>query len=196
MPADILVIGMAAHYAGARGLAQLWETVLTRRPGFRAFPARRLPPDYIGDERDLTYVTRAALIDGFVFDWKARRVPKAAFEATDPVHWLALATAGDAIADSGADLDAVGRERIGVILGNSLTGEVSRANLLRLRWPYVRRAVAAGAARAGLDASATAALLADTEDAYKAGLPVPNEDTLAGALSNVIAGRICYVLDI
>ena len=28
-----------------------------------------------------------------------------------------------------------------VVLGNTLTGEFSRANTLRLRWPYVRRVV-------------------------------------------------------
>jgi len=191
---------MACVYAGASDLAEFWATVLTQRCGFREFPQRRLPLNEYGspsrDERDKTYVRRAAFIDGFEFDWKARRVPKAAFEATDPVHWLALTTALQAIEDGGVDLDAVGRDRIGVILGNSLTGEVSRANLLRLRWPYVRRALAEGAARVGLGGAELAALVAETEQSFKNAFPVPNEDTLAGALSNVIAGRICNVLDL
>lgn len=70
-----------------------------------------------------------------------------------------------------------------------------RSTLLRLRWPYVRRAVADGAARAGLPDSELAALLGEIERSFKEAFPVPNEDTLAGALSNVIAGRICNVLD-
>lgn len=200
MATEIYVVGMASVYAGARDLREFWETVLTRRRGFREFPRQRLPLDeYVSasrDDRDKTYVARAALIDGFDFDWKAHRVPKAAFEATDPVHWLALTTAIRAIEDGGVDLDAVGRGRIGVILGNSLTGEVSRANLLRLRWPYVRRAIAEGAARTGLPGSELAELLAEVEQSFKGAFPVPNEDTLAGALSNVIAGRICNVLDL
>jgi len=191
---------MASVYAGARDLKEFWETVLTRRLGFREFPRQRLSLDeYVSanrDDRDKTYVRRASLIDGFVFDWKAHRVPKAAFEATDPVHWLALTTAIQAIEDGGVDLDAVGRERIGVVLGNSLTGEVSRANLLRLRWPFVRQAIADGAARAGLGGAELAALICEVEQSFKGAFPVPNEDTLAGALSNVIAGRICNVLDL
>ena len=190
---------MASVYAGARDLREFWETVLTRRCGFREFPPQRLQLDeYVSasrDDRDKTYVRRAALIDGFEFDWKANRVPKAAYDATDPVHWLALTTAIKAIEDGGVDLAAVGRERCGVILGNSLTGEVSRANLLRLRWPYVRQAIADGAARTGLQGSALAALIGEVEHSFKGAFPPPNEDTLAGALSNVIAGRICNVLD-
>ena len=191
---------MAAYYAGAKDLKEFWETVLARRCGFREFPRQRLQLDDYGssnrDDRDKTYVTRAALIDGFEFDWQAQRVPKAVFEATDPVHWLALTTAIAAIKEAGVDLDAVGRERVGVILGNSLTGEVSRANLLRLRWPYVRQAIADGAAQTGMQNAELIALIREVEQQFKGAFPVPNEDMLAGALSNVIAGRICNALDL
>lgn len=191
---------MASFYAGAKDLKEFWETVLTRRCGFREFPRQRLPLDEYGsanrDDRDKTYVTRAAVIDGFDFDWQAQRVPKAVFEATDPVHWLALTTAIEAIKEAGVDLDAIGRERAGVILGNSLTGEVSRANLLRLRWPYVRRAIAEGAAQTGMRDNDLIALIRAVEQTFKGAFPVPNEDLLAGALSNVIAGRICNALDL
>ena len=197
---EIYVVGMASVYAGSKDLNEFWETVLTRRRGFREFPQQRLDVSEYGstsrEDRDKTYITRAALIDGFEFDWKAHRVPKVVYRATDPVHWLALTTAIKAIEEGGVDLDAVGRERIGVILGNSLTGEVSRANLLRLRWPYVRQSIIAGSAAMGLGDVELEALLAEVELNFKDSFPVPNEDTLAGALSNVIAGRICNVLDL
>ena len=200
MKAEIYVVGMAAYYAGAKDLKEFWETVLARRSGFREFPRQRMAlADYGSlnrDDRDKTYVTRAALIDGFEFDWHAQRVPKAVFEATDPVHWLALTTAIAAIKEADVDLDAVGRERVGVILGNSLTGEVSRANLLRLRWPYVRQAIADGAAQTGMQNAELIALIREVEQQFKSAFPIPNEDMLAGALSNVIAGRICNALDL
>ena len=200
MKSDIYVIGMASYYAGAKDLKEFWETILARRCGFRTFPQQRLQLDDYGssnrDDRDKTYVTRAAVIDGFEFNWQKQRVPKAVFEATDPVHWLALTTAIEAIKEAGVDLDAVGRERIGVILGNSLTGEISRANLLRLRWPYVREAIAAGAAQTGIQDAELIALIKEVEQQFKGAFPVPNEDMLAGALSNVIAGRICNALDL
>ncbi len=199
MPPEIVVVGVATVYPGAGDHREFWEAILTSRRSFRRFPRQRLPLHEYGSEnprdRDSTYVKQAAVIDGFKFDWKTHRVPKAAFEATDPVHWLALTTALQAIKNAGVDLDAVGRDRIGVILGNSLTGEVSRANLLRLRWPFVRQAILDGAKEAGLSGSALAPLIQEIEQRFKSAFPPPNEDTLAGALSNVIAGRICNVLD-
>ena len=200
MKSDIYVIGMASYYAGAKDLKEFWETILARRCGFRTFPQQRLQLDDYGssnrEDRDKTYVTRAAVIDGFEFNWQKQRVPKAVFEATDPVHWLALTTAIEAIKEAGVDLDAVGRERVGVILGNSLTGEISRANLLRLRWPYVREAIAAGAAQTEIQNTELIALIRAVEQQFKGAFPIPNEDMLAGTLSNVIAGRICNALDL
>ena len=50
---------------------------------------------------------------------------------------LALAVAPRALADAGfTDGNGLPREATGVLLGNTLTGEFSRANTLRLRWPY------------------------------------------------------------
>ena len=45
--------------------------------------------------------------------------------------------------DAGHTANTLPKETTGVIVGNSLTGERTRANLLRLRWPYARRALRA-----------------------------------------------------
>src|SRR4029453_8475385 len=55
-------------------------------------------------------------------------------------HWLALDVAAEALHDAGfADGQGLPRDTTGVLVGNTLTGEFSRAGTLRLRWPYVRR---------------------------------------------------------
>src|ERR1043166_2304691 len=101
----------------------------------------------------------------------------------------ALAAAGFAGGD-GAD-----RARTGVIVGNTLTGEFSRARLLRLRWPYVRRTVGAALAREGWADEERERFLLGLERDYKAPFDAIDEDTLAGGLSNTIAGRICNAFD-
>lgn len=196
----IFIVGMGCTYSEAQNLQQFWETVLTQRCGFRTFPSQRLSlAEYSSanlHERDKTYIQRAAFIHGFNFDWKQQRIPKPTFEVTDPTHWLALNTAIAAIDDAKIDLDAIGRDRIGVIIGNSLTGEISRAQMLRLRWPYFRNAVVTAARSNGMDDAILTKLILETEQNFKAAFPIPNEDTLAGVLSNVIAGRICNFLDL
>ncbi len=82
-----------------------------------------------------------------------------------------------------------------MIVGNTLTGEFTRANLMRLRWPYVRRTVAAALREQEWDDERLALFLDDLEVRYKDPFPPVDEDTLAGGLSNTIAGRICNYFD-
>jgi enediyne polyketide synthase len=146
---------------------------------------------------DSIYCSRAAVIEGWEFDRVRFRIAGRAFRAADLTHWLALEVAAEALAAAGAGDDfAVPREATGVLVGNSLTGEFSRAQLLRLRWPYVRRQVAAALAEEGWEGGAVAGLLARLEASYKAPFPEPTEETLAGGLSNTIAGRIANHFDL
>jgi enediyne polyketide synthase len=191
----IAVVGMGCHYPGANQLSELWENILARRCQFRQFPDQRLPlSEYYDPDPatpDKTYGTRGAFIDGFQFDWINRRVPKKTVDGTDIVHWLALEIADKALEDAGYRRDTVPTQKTGVILGNSLTGEHTRSNVMRLRWPYVRRALRAAAEVKGLSGTIVEELLETMEKFYKSVFPPITEDTLAGGLSNTIAGRIC-----
>ncbi|MCC6751229.1 MAG: SDR family NAD(P)-dependent oxidoreductase [Deltaproteobacteria bacterium] len=197
----IAVIGLGCHFPGARTPGELWENVLARRRQFRRFlPGRLSLEDYYHadpDAPDRTYGARGAFIDGFVFDWQRRRVPQRTMASTDTVHWLALEVAFAALADAGYDPAALaGHERAGVLVGNTLTGEFNRAHGLRLRWPYVRRALRQAAVSRGLSEAVTDDLVRATGELYLSLLQPITEDTLAGSLSNTIAGRICNRLDL
>ncbi len=196
----IAIIGLGCRYPDARNPRELWENILARRQSFRRIPDERLPLSEYGDSDksapDKTYATRAAVIDGFEFDWARRRIPKQVYEQTDITHWLALDVALQAITDAGYEPKELPRDRTGVIVGNTLTGEHQRANLLRGRWPFVRKTIRAAGIKQGLDDTMLEELVAETEQVYKSFFPAPNEDTLAGALANTIAGRICNYMDL
>ncbi|HEX6910058.1 MAG TPA: beta-ketoacyl synthase N-terminal-like domain-containing protein, partial [Longimicrobium sp.] len=201
MSEPIALVGMACRYPGARTPAQLWENVLAGRRAFRRIPDERLRlADYASPSRtaaDLTYVTQAALVEDWAFDRVRFRVSGSAYRAADPAHWLALEVAAAALEDARfPGGEGLPREATGVLVGNSLTGEFSRAGLMRLRWPYVRRVLDASLAEAGWGAEERRGLLAGTEARYKAPFPPVGEETLAGGLSNTIAGRICNHFDL
>ena len=191
----IAVIGMGCQYPGARDLKELWENILARRRQFRRMPDVRLPISeyYDPDPKipDKTYGTRAAVIDGFKFDWANKRIPKVAFDSTDIVHWLALEIALQALENAGYNRETVATERSGVVLGNTLTGEQTRASTMRLRWPFVQRSLWAAAAAKRLPSETVIELLETMEQFYKSVFSPITEDSLAGGLSNTIAGRIC-----
>jgi enediyne polyketide synthase len=199
--APIAIVGMACRYPDADSPGALWENVLAQRRAFRRLPAERLcREDYFSADRgapDCTYAAEAALIEGYEFDRVGFRVVGSTFRSADLAHWLALDVAAQALADAGfPDGEGLPRTMTGVLMGNTLTGEFSRANVLRLRWPYVRRVVEAALLEKGWSPEQRREFLDDLETPYKAPFPPVGEETLAGGLSNTIAGRICNYFDL
>ncbi|MEP6742639.1 MAG: type I polyketide synthase, partial [bacterium] len=200
MKGGIAIVGLSCCYPDARSPGELWENVLAQRQAFRRMPDERLRlADYLSADReapDCLYSTNAALIEGYEFDRLRFRVAGSTFRAADPVHWLALDIAAQAVADVGfAKSEDLPRESTGVFVGNTLTGEFSRAGLLRLRWPYVRRNIEASLAKENWPVDRSNAFLKSVETTYKEPFPPISEESLAGGLSNTIAGRICNYFD-
>jgi enediyne polyketide synthase len=196
----VAVVGMACRYPDADAPEELWRNVLSQRRAFRRIPAERLrEDDYFASDPaalDRTYAFRACVLDGWEFDRVRFGISGRTFRSTDLAHWLALEVAADALADAGhPDGDGLDRDRTLVVVGNTLTGEFSRARTLRLRWPYVRRVVAAALLREGRSEDERSDFLAHLERDFKAPFAPVDEDTLAGGLSNTIAGRICNSFD-
>ncbi|MEA2604485.1 MAG: enediyne polyketide synthase [Acidobacteriota bacterium] len=197
----IAIVGMACRYPDARTPGELWENVLARRRAFRRLPPERLRLEDYAESRpgdpDSLYLREAAVLEGWEFDRVRFRVAGPTFRSADLAHWLALDVAAQALADAGfPDAEGLPRDSTGVLLGNTLTGEFSRAQLMRLRWPYVRRTLAAALAGEGWEEARTADFLARLEPAYKAPFEEPMEESLAGGLANTIAGRICNHFDL
>ena len=111
----------------------------------------------------------AAVLEDYEFDRVRFRVSGDTFLSTDLSHWLALDVAEQALDDARMASGSAGqRERTGVFVGNTLTGEFSRANLMRLRWPYVRRVISAALQNGGGKLSSDhVRLIAEIESLYK-----------------------------
>ena len=193
-PPAIAIVGLACRFPDANDAPELLDVVLTGRRAFRRIPPARLDiADYYRPGRtssDATYSTRAALIEGWRFDHDAFGVTKSGYLAADPALWLALETAARAL--SGAGLTGgtgIKRDRTGVIVGNSLGGDTSRANALRVRWPFVRR-VLTDAMAGEVPAEIAALILRRAERRYLSPFPMLTPDTLAGSIPGSIASAI------
>ncbi|MFN3920126.1 MAG: beta-ketoacyl synthase N-terminal-like domain-containing protein, partial [Methylohalobius sp.] len=192
----IAIVGLACCYPDARTPQELWENVLARRRAFRRIPPERLSlNDYFSPDPntpDATYAQEVAVIEGYEFDRVKFRIAGPTYRSADLTHWLALDVAAQALADAGFP-DGVGlpSDTTGVLIGNTLTGEFSRAQVLRLRWPYVRRVVEERLVAENWESKRRRDFLQALEERYKAPFEPVGEETLAGGLSNTIAGRIC-----
>ncbi|HEU5160196.1 MAG TPA: type I polyketide synthase [Streptosporangiaceae bacterium] len=197
----IAVVGMACRYPDADSPTELWENAIAGRRAFRRLPDERMnladywDPDPAAPDR--FYARTAAVIEGYEFDRLGHKIAGSTYRSTDLTHWLALDIAGRALTDAGFPMaEGLAKERTGVLVGNTLTGEFTRANLMRLRWPYVRRTVGTALREQGWDDARVADFLDGLEQTYKAPFPAIDEDTLAGGLANTIAGRICNYFDL
>jgi enediyne polyketide synthase len=197
----IAIVGIGLRYPDASSPAELWENVLAGRRAFRRLPDERMnQADYFSPDPaapDRFYSTKAAVLRDFEFDRLKYKVAGSTYRSTDLTHWLALDVVSCALADAGfPDGEGLPKRSTGVVIGNSLTGEFARANLMRLRWPYVRRTVASALAGKGWSEQETGVFLQDLEVRYKSPFPPIDEDSLAGGLANTIAGRICNHYDL
>src|SRR5689334_15500453 len=195
MASKIAIVGLACRYPHVRSPQELWENVLAQRRAFRRIPRERLRlEDYYHADHtipDKTYSTQGAFIEDYQFDRLHFRISGNAYRSSDLTHWLALDIANQAVLDAGYRPEDLPTLTTGVIIGNSLTGEFSRANVMRLRWPYVRRVVDAALRNEGWSGEQCQAFLDRLAVAYKQPFPAMGEESLAGGLSNTIAGRIC-----
>ena len=193
----IAIVGLACRFPDADDPLALFESALAGRRAFR-----RLPPGRLGALPDAGReaawpgsaggpAPRAALLEGWEFDRAGFGIDQRTFLAADPAHWLALENAGRALADAGfPGGQGLARDRASVIIGNTLTGEVSRAAALSSRWPFVR-AVLTTALAAGDVPPAERARALDQASAAFTAVPQVRGETLAGSQSGAIADRIC-----
>ena len=194
---DIAIVGIACKYPDANNPDDLWNNVLTQRRAFRNIPKNRLSEDYFSANNiDKIYSRTAAVINNYEFDRSKFKISGKNYRTADLTHWLALDTASKAIEDSNITgiIDDV-KDKIGVYVGNTLTGEFSRSNIMRLRWPYVKRKLTEKFDKLDWSKEDIADFLVDFEKDYKSSFSETEEDSLAGSLSNTIAGRICNYFD-
>ena len=197
---SVAVIGMGCVYPGAHTPLELWQNVLAGRRFFRKSPPERLPrPDYFDPDPSAagkSYCDQMALISDWSFNPVAYRILPVTVDASDITHWLALATVQAALDDASLDLAVLERSRIGVILGNTLTGEFFRSHVLKGRWPYVERALQHTLQYHSFDDRQIEAIAEVMRHYFGSPLSEINEDSLAGNMSNTIAGRICNYFDL
>src|SRR5579864_1712496 len=199
MRGAVAIVGIACEFPGAHSPRELWENVLAGRRFFRKAPRERLSADYFDPDPAApgkSYCDEMAVLEGWQFDPLEFRVPPVVFHASDMAHWLALYTAQAAVRDAGLDFTKIDRSRTGVVLGNTLTGEFSRSHYLRYRWPHVEQAVRRAIQQTTPASSDADNLLNSIRFHYESNLPEITEDSLAGNMSNTIAGRICGFFDL
>lgn len=177
---DIAIIGMACLLPKAGDIPTYWENIINKRNAITEIPSHRWDWRLYFDEnrnaKDKIYSKWGGFLDDLIFDPTSYGMPPKSIESIDPMQLMALEVARRTLVDAGYDEREFDRESTSVILGVSGgVGDVGMQYGLRSELPRFQ---------------------GDLPDAVAKRLPEWTEDTFAGILPNVIAGRIANRLNL
>jgi 3-oxoacyl-(acyl-carrier-protein) synthase len=179
-PVNIAIVGMASVLPKANSSREYWENILDKVDAITEIPAHRWDWRLYYDEdrtaKDKIYSKWGGFLDDMAFDPTRYGMPPKSIASVDPMQLMALEVAQRTLADAGYVDRDFDRERASIIIGASGgAGDVGTQYGLRAELPRFQ-----------------GALPKDVADR----LPEWTEDTFAGILINVIAGRIANRLNL
>jgi acyl transferase domain-containing protein/NAD(P)H-dependent flavin oxidoreductase YrpB (nitropropane dioxygenase family)/short-subunit dehydrogenase len=182
-PADVAIVGLGCILPGAPDVASLWTNILEKVDAISEVPAERwdwrqmYDPDR--NTRDKVYSRWGGFIDPVPLDPMALGLPPKSLASIEPFQLLALLCAQAALKDAGYETRPFDRERTSVILGAGGGGaDTSVGYTVRSALP-----------------SLLGDALPELQERLFERLPEWTEDSFAGLLMNVAAGRIANRLD-
>lgn len=197
----IAVVGIGVLFPGSHTPEAFWEQIRTGRSGIIDVPADRWNnPDYYysRDRRvpDKTYSRIGGFITDFHFDPLKYRIPPSVARKMDRTQQMAVVCVGNAIADAGLSPETLKGKRVGIIIGNSMGGEITDRYAERVGLPRTLACLESALRRLNIAEQDRAVFLEEFRDAYLKDLPEITEDSLPGELANVISGRIANVFNL
>ncbi len=141
-PDAIAVIGLGAILPGARTIDAYWDLLMAGRDPKTEVPQDRwksdifLAPGAIGSWHTPTGL--GGFITDFAYDWRKHRIPPRQVETADPLQFMLLDAADQALQDAGYDRRAFDRRRTGVVVGTCFGGDFAGQLNRALRLPEFR----------------------------------------------------------
>lgn len=178
-PVDIAIVGTASLLPKANTTQVFWENILSKVDAITEIPLHRWDWRLYFDEdrqaKDKVYSKWGGFIDDVAFDPGRFGMPPKSIESVDPMQLMALEVAWRTLVDAGYEEREFDRERASVIIGASGgAGDVGMQYGLRAELPRFK---------------------GDLPESIAQRLPEWTEDTFAGILQNVMAGRIANRLN-
>ncbi len=177
--ADIAIVGIASVLPKANTTREYWENILDKVDAITEIPSHRwdwrIYFDADRNAKDKIYSKWGGFLDDMAFDPMRYGMPPKSIVSVDPMQLMALEVARRTLEDAGYHEKAFDRERASVIVGASGgTGDVGSQYGLRSELPRFQ---------------------GDLPPEVADRLPEWTEDSFAGILLNVIAGRIANRLN-
>jgi acyl transferase domain-containing protein/NAD(P)H-dependent flavin oxidoreductase YrpB (nitropropane dioxygenase family)/NAD(P)-dependent dehydrogenase (short-subunit alcohol dehydrogenase family) len=188
-PSDIAIIGMACLLPKAPNLQTYWENILNKVDAITEIPKDRWDWKLYYDAnrlaRDKIYSRWGGFLDEVHFDPLQYGIPPNSLRSIEPLHLLTLEVVRAALKDAGYLDRPFPRERTSVILGAGGGADLGGRYGFRSMLPYFLHNTVNGTGE-------REKLVQELSEV----LPEWTEDSFAGILTNVAAGRVANRFDL
>ncbi|MBT8494851.1 MAG: polyketide synthase, partial [Deltaproteobacteria bacterium] len=199
----IAVVGLGSVLPDAPNTRTFWENLKAGRYSITDLSADqgRWDPELYFDSDPLAPEKTYSKIGGWVreYDWNPLAwklpIPPKVSEALDRTQKWSICATREALADYGYPDRKLDHDRTAVILGNAMAGDQHYMTALRVFFPEFSSELEASPSFAALGDDVRAAIVAETHAGVRDRLPIINEDTMPGELSNIIAGRVAAMFN-
>jgi acyl transferase domain-containing protein/NAD(P)-dependent dehydrogenase (short-subunit alcohol dehydrogenase family) len=194
-PQDIAIIGMGLRVPGADTLEDFWKHLIANDRLFREVPADRWSKAIYYQAGDRTpyrtYASKGGFVDDFEADWRRYRVPPKLVQRNDPLQFMLLESALDAVEDAGLNLDEMDRKKFGVFVGTVFGSDYALQLSLSIRALELSNFYAMRTGQAH-----DKDYVAQLAESLRVNLPSINEDSSGSLSSSTLASRVAKTLDL
>ena len=152
---SIAVVGMGCIFPGAPTPAAFWKLIADARDPKGPVPPGRWRPDLAYKpgvaEPYRSPTTLGGYITDFAYDWRKHKLPPKQLEQADPLQFMLLEAADQALIDAGYDKKEFDRTRTAAIVGTDFGSDFGAQLQVGLRLPYIEQILKKSLLRRNID---------------------------------------------
>ncbi|HEY5314998.1 MAG TPA: beta-ketoacyl synthase N-terminal-like domain-containing protein, partial [Pirellulales bacterium] len=195
----IAIIGRGVVLPGALSLDAFRTLVSGGRSALGEAPPDRWRPG-VGVQHGAATAWRTptnigGFVRGFAYDWKRHRIPPKQIAEANPLQFMLLEAAEQALTESGYDRRPIDRATSAVVVGTIFGGDFSNQLQVGLRLPEFQRTLAQLLAARGLPASQIETIVAEYRLRFLQVRPALLDET-GSFTSSTLASRVAKSLDL
>ena len=192
---SVAIVGMGCILPGGIGLAKFWETLLAGQDPKSTAAAERWTRDALADCNPRLDGMVGGFVSGFAYDWRKHKVPPKQVAEADPLQFMLLEAAEQALNDAGYDRKPLQRERCGVVVGTEVGGEFCDELEMGLRLPEMQKVVVDLLRTRGVTAEKAEKIKAEFATVLLRKWPSLVDET-GSFTSSTLASRVTKTLDL
>ena len=154
---SIAVVGIGCIFPGAPTPSAFWKLIAEGRDPKGPVPAGRWRPDLAYKPGVIEPYRSPTLLGGYItdfaYDWRKHKLPPKQLEQADPLQFMLLEAADQALIDAGYDKKEFDRTRTAAIVGTDFGSDFGAQLQAGLRLPYIEQLLKRSLARANVDAA-------------------------------------------